>query len=309
MIEGAISHIAFAGGWFARKSPPYTVSSKCSQVESPSPLVLTAPLMPPCAQTECERLTGTTEKRSTECPPSAIFMAAANPARPPPTIAILIPLVAAAISVKETSPQAARMHKSRQGVDAYGQKRHAESYAGIAGQTLRARANRDAPVNQKQPDAVGEVPDGRRDSDDVDGENPGLTKLALDDRECLVRMMRDRSAVSLQARNDAEAHIQHVKGDEEEENHARDALNRVEPVARVRVRQIVRTRFPRNDQAVDGVIDQRNEDEEDFDQQDIGNTLQGCDRFVEVANARVRVDRFRVGVKMFQQKCAERHNT
>src|SRR6266705_5485604 len=92
MIAGAISHIALAGGWFARKSPPYTVSSKCSQVESPSPLVLTAPLMPPCAQTECERLTGTTEKRSTSCPASAIFIAAANPASPPPTIAILIPL-------------------------------------------------------------------------------------------------------------------------------------------------------------------------------------------------------------------------
>src|SRR5207244_9471976 len=102
MIDGAISHIAFAGGWFARKSPPYTVSSKCSQVESPSPLVLTAPLMPPCAQTECERFTGTTENKSTECPASAIFIAAASPARPPPTIAILIPL---AISLSVIKPQ------------------------------------------------------------------------------------------------------------------------------------------------------------------------------------------------------------
>src|SRR5436309_10020204 len=93
MIEGAISHIFWAGGWLAWKSPPYTVSSKCFQVESPSPFVLTAPLMPPCAQTECERLTGTTENRSTECPASAIFMAAANPARPPPTTAILIPVI------------------------------------------------------------------------------------------------------------------------------------------------------------------------------------------------------------------------
>src|SRR5260370_39470340 len=84
--------MALAGGWFARKSPPYTVSSKCSQVESPSPLVLTAPLMPPCAQTEPERFTGTTENSSTACPASAIFIAAANPANPPPTIAILIPL-------------------------------------------------------------------------------------------------------------------------------------------------------------------------------------------------------------------------
>ena len=36
--------------------------------ESPSPLVLTAALMPPCAQTECERFTGTSEKRSTVLP-------------------------------------------------------------------------------------------------------------------------------------------------------------------------------------------------------------------------------------------------
>src|SRR5215470_9450452 len=94
MIEGAISHMALAGGWLARKSPPYTVSSKCSQVESPSPLVLTAPLIPPWAHTECERFTGTTENRSTAMPPSAIFIAADNPARPPPTIAIFTPLLA-----------------------------------------------------------------------------------------------------------------------------------------------------------------------------------------------------------------------
>src|SRR4029434_11110553 len=85
MIAGAISHMALAGGWLARKSPPYTVSSKCSQVESPSPLVFTAPLIPPCAHTECERFTGTTEKRSTLWPASAIFIAAAQPASPPPT--------------------------------------------------------------------------------------------------------------------------------------------------------------------------------------------------------------------------------
>src|SRR5919202_1095396 len=105
MMDGAISHIALAGGWLARKSPPYTVSSKCSHVESPSPLVLTAPLMPPCAQTECERLTGTTEKRSTLCPASAIFIAAANPASPPPTIATRMPLLA--MSVKNPSEQPA----------------------------------------------------------------------------------------------------------------------------------------------------------------------------------------------------------
>src|SRR5271163_4044940 len=65
------------------------VSSKCAQVESPSPLRFLAALMPPCAQTEWERLTGTIENKSTLPPASAILMTAASPARPPPTTMIL----------------------------------------------------------------------------------------------------------------------------------------------------------------------------------------------------------------------------
>src|SRR5215469_5767092 len=65
------------------------VSSKCAQALSPSPLRFLAELMPPCAQTECERLTGTMEKRSTLPPASAILMTAERPASPPPTTMIL----------------------------------------------------------------------------------------------------------------------------------------------------------------------------------------------------------------------------
>src|SRR5690606_41932122 len=61
------------------------VSSKWIQGESPSPLVLTAPLMPPCAHTEWERLTGTMENRSTRPPASATLIVAIKPASPPPT--------------------------------------------------------------------------------------------------------------------------------------------------------------------------------------------------------------------------------
>src|SRR5271154_113341 len=64
------------------------VSSKCFHVESPSPFRFLAALMPPCAHTECDRLTGTMENKST-CPPiSAILMTAERPARPPPTTMI-----------------------------------------------------------------------------------------------------------------------------------------------------------------------------------------------------------------------------
>src|SRR5581483_8965012 len=72
-------------GWCARKSPPLTESTKWISGESPSPLVLTAPLMPPCAHTECERRQGTNENTSTSWPASAILMTVIRPARPPPT--------------------------------------------------------------------------------------------------------------------------------------------------------------------------------------------------------------------------------
>ena len=52
--------------------------------ESPSPLMLTAPLIPPWAHTEWERLTGKNETTSTDIPSSAIFMVAESPANPPP---------------------------------------------------------------------------------------------------------------------------------------------------------------------------------------------------------------------------------
>src|SRR6201984_510015 len=89
MIPGAASHMSLIGGWLPRKSPPYTVSSKCFQVESPSPFRFLAALIPPCAQTECDRFTGTIENRSTSPPISAILMTAASPASPPPTTMIL----------------------------------------------------------------------------------------------------------------------------------------------------------------------------------------------------------------------------
>ena len=85
MIDGPASHIAFTGGWSARKSPPYTVSSKCWYVESPWPFVFTAPLMPPCAHTECDRRQGTNENTSQSWPASAILMTVMRPASPPPT--------------------------------------------------------------------------------------------------------------------------------------------------------------------------------------------------------------------------------
>src|SRR5208282_3619822 len=73
-------------------------SSKWIQVESPSPFRFLAALMPPCAQTECERFTGTIENRSTSPPISAILITADRPASPPP-ITIIFGFVAISTAV------------------------------------------------------------------------------------------------------------------------------------------------------------------------------------------------------------------
>src|ERR1044071_2414462 len=180
MMEGAISHMALTGGWSARKSPPYTVSSKCFQGESPSPFVLTAPLMPPCAQTECERLTGTTEKRSTECPASAIFIAAARPARPPPTIATRMPLFAM-LCESYQSEESAVPPEGHLRVDADGEEQKPEGDAGVARVALRALADDDAPVHREEPQPVRQMPHRRRDADEVDEEDDVVLELLADD--------------------------------------------------------------------------------------------------------------------------------
>jgi hypothetical protein len=79
--------------------------------------------------------------------------------------------------------------------------------------------------------------------------------------------------IVVQAGNQAKAEVEHVKQDKEEENDAGDALDQIEPVARVRIGQIVWPRFPRDHQAVDGVIDERYKDAADFDEKDVGNRL------------------------------------
>src|SRR3989442_15774548 len=148
--------------------------------------------MPPCAQTECERLTGTTEKRSTSWPASAIFIAAANPASPPPTTAILIPfaispskivrkfqfvvrfpnsapvgndkLKSLSDALEYASQQTTGMNESNRRIDSNRQQQQTKRNASITGQALRALADRDSPIYQKQPDTICEMPDRSRDS-------------------------------------------------------------------------------------------------------------------------------------------------
>src|SRR5918911_3169716 len=102
------------------------------------------------------------------------------------------------------------------------------------------------------------MPDRRSNPDNIDSENPGVEKFVANDVESLARMSRHRFQV--ESGNQSEAEVEDVKGDEEEENHARHALNRIEPVARVRVGQVVRARFPSNKKPIDGMVDERDKD-------------------------------------------------
>ncbi len=139
------------------------------------------------------------------------------------------------------------------GVDADDQKHYAEGNAGIARQSLRPLADDDSPVNREQPDAVGKVPDGCRNSDNVKDKNRRNTKLARDDFKRLRRILSDRLRV--QSGDESEAEIKHMKGDKEKKNDAGYALNRIKPVAGIKIRKVVRTHLPRDKKSVNGVVD------------------------------------------------------
>src|ERR1041384_5648252 len=106
------------------------------------------------------------------------------------------------------------MNKTDGGVHAHEQKHDTERDACVTGQTLRAFANRDAPVNEEQPNAVREVPHGGGDTDHVKHKNRPHVKLTCDDVEGLTSVRRDRLIV--QSGNHSIPEVETVKRDEEE---------------------------------------------------------------------------------------------
>src|ERR1051325_11605165 len=200
IIPGAASHISFTGGWLARKSPPYTVSSKCFQVESPSPFKFLAALMPPWAHTECERFTGTIENRST-CPPiSAILMTALNPASPPPTTMIR----GAAILMRPLSVQRRVPHRNvasvardvlKSGVEGVetGNSHHRQDHKICQAQTQQSLAclisNDNPPLRAEQPNSVCEVPRCCDQPDHVKCHQPGIVHFGRDFSERCRRVL------------------------------------------------------------------------------------------------------------------------
>src|SRR5579863_3172784 len=145
------------------------VSSKCFQVESPSPFKFFAALMPPCAHTECERFTGTMENKS-HCPPiSAILMTAASPASPPPTTIILgaamllrPPSVSDRVMrVRHVSVGWSFLEAGAEGVKAdqsHDRQKREECQTQAEKTLLCLVAGNNPPLRAEEPDSISEVP-------------------------------------------------------------------------------------------------------------------------------------------------------
>src|SRR5512136_2635983 len=135
--------------------------------ESPSPLVLTAPLMPPCAHTEWLRLTGTIENRSTPVPSSAARIAVIRPARPPPTT--MMRCFGSDTRWKTLQPEGRNRPNAEH-------RKHDEDENGHVGHApLRRRRHRNSPDDRERPDPVGQMKRRREDAQNVEGEDPGVS--------------------------------------------------------------------------------------------------------------------------------------
>src|SRR5438876_7814712 len=93
--------------------------------------------------------------------------------------------------------------------------------------------------------------------------------------------------------------------DKEKQDDSGDALNQVEPVSRIRIVEVVRSRFRRNDKAINRVIDQRDEDTANLDKENIRNRLKVFDRVIEIRRARECLG---ISIKVLKQEKPERHD-
>src|SRR2546426_7431876 len=103
----------------------------------------------------------------------------------------------------------------------------------------------------------------------------------MNDRETLIRMCGHGQII--QPGNQTEPKIQNMKRNEEKQNDSRHALNRVEPISRIRVVQVIRPRLDRNHETVQRMINQRNENAANLNEQDVRNRLKVLNRIVEIS--------------------------
>src|SRR6202020_2361855 len=252
------------------------VSSKCFQVESPSPFKFLAALMPPWAHTECERFTGTIENRSTSPPISAILMTAAKPASPPPTTIILgfaILLHRPSVggcgsgmclirvddrrtcgrSVLEPRPERVQAHQ------AHGAHKNKQCQACGEESFLRLIARDDSPFRREQPYAIGEVPRGADQSDDIESEQERILYF------CLHFAERGHGIV-VQVRA-GKPHGIGVPDDVKERDATRPALRCVHPIAGPRIIANVAVSAIPDVEAVESVKQDRQPNTEQFQEE------------------------------------------
>src|SRR5690242_16255339 len=111
--------------------------------------------MPPCAQTECDRFTGTIENSSTGTPDSAMRIVAIRPARPPPTTMIF-----GSLMISRSQITAERMPaecESRDDGESDDRKRDCYHRTKPSGGALRSRCDGDTPLAAEIPKAVSEM--------------------------------------------------------------------------------------------------------------------------------------------------------
>src|ERR1700722_5750728 len=190
--------------------------------------------MPPCAQTECERLTGTIENKSTLPPISAILMTAESPASPPPTTIIFG--AAAIVSLSAFcnllaahcgSPRLNELLRTRpersEAGQPYARQDEKECQAQNQKSFPRLLPGNDSPFRAKKPDAIGEMPRSCHESHHIKQKQRRLKYLTLHfAKRCVRRRMQ------IDAR---EAHGVRVPNDVDERNPAGPALRRVHPIA------------------------------------------------------------------------------
>lgn len=148
--------------------------------------------------------------------------------------------------------------------------------------------------------------DRRRDTNNVKHQYRVAGHRRLHNRVSLVRMMRHGFAHRVEIENlNPETLRQHVRGNVNEQNHPRHSLQRVHPIAGVRILKWIRLSLPCDPQTVKPVKEQRQKYQQRLDAEQIRVSLKYDDRLVERFGAERSV---RVGVEVFEQKDADGQN-
>src|SRR5579864_6609257 len=234
-------------------------SSKCCQVESPSPFRFFAALMPPCAHTECERFTGTMENNSTGTPDSAMRIVAISPARPPPTTMIFGSLMISRsqVPVKRLPAE----NETRDDGKSHNGEHNCYSGSQPTGGALRSRGDGDAPFAAKIPESVAEMKRSRENADNVKRDEVRIRERVRYDGVWRFAMRE-------------EAQRPDVPEDIGEDYHARPALKNVQPIGHPRMAQGIGLALPPDVQSVAAMERDGQPDEQELDENAPRNRFQ-----------------------------------